>query len=173
MSLQGSRDPFAPHPSPSIHPLWVFAHTVSPTWDTPYLRPPLFCPCFFPAFRSSLHIPSSGRPSLTTRVQPAQGLSGLRQCPVLLPSQLPLRRSYPDEEGPKHWSDSRYEHVMKLRQAALKSARDMWADYILVSFLAAQPRGPRWKVWRLQGKAEPWNSETNLNPILKRGKLRL
>nr|XP_021524855.1 LOW QUALITY PROTEIN: procollagen galactosyltransferase 1 [Aotus nancymaae] len=40
-------------------------------------------------------------------------------------------RSYPDEEGPKHWSDSRYEHVMKLRQAALKSARDMWADYIL------------------------------------------
>lgn len=39
--------------------------------------------------------------------------------------------SYPDEEGPKHWSDSRYEHVMKLRQAALKSARDMWADYIL------------------------------------------
>ncbi|XP_060038311.1 procollagen galactosyltransferase 1 [Erinaceus europaeus] len=40
-------------------------------------------------------------------------------------------RSYPDEEGPKHWSDSRYEHVMKLRQAALKAARDMWADYIL------------------------------------------
>ncbi|XP_008591911.1 PREDICTED: procollagen galactosyltransferase 1-like [Galeopterus variegatus] len=40
-------------------------------------------------------------------------------------------RSYPDEEGPKHWSDSRYDHVMKLRQAALKSARDMWADYIL------------------------------------------
>lgn len=40
-------------------------------------------------------------------------------------------RSYQDEEGPKHWSDARYEHVMKLRQAALKSARDMWADYIL------------------------------------------
>ncbi|XP_064137019.1 procollagen galactosyltransferase 1 isoform X2 [Loxodonta africana] len=40
-------------------------------------------------------------------------------------------RFYPDEEGPKHWSDLRYEHVMKLRQAALKSARDMWADYIL------------------------------------------
>uniref|UniRef100_A0A8C2V3S2 procollagen galactosyltransferase n=2 Tax=Chinchilla lanigera TaxID=34839 RepID=A0A8C2V3S2_CHILA len=40
-------------------------------------------------------------------------------------------RSYPDEEGPKHWSDARYEHVMKLRQAALKAARDMWADYIL------------------------------------------
>lgn len=40
-------------------------------------------------------------------------------------------RSYPDEEGPKHWSSTRYEYVMKLRQAALKSARDMWADYIL------------------------------------------
>uniref|UniRef100_A0A8D0GP90 procollagen galactosyltransferase n=1 Tax=Sphenodon punctatus TaxID=8508 RepID=A0A8D0GP90_SPHPU len=40
-------------------------------------------------------------------------------------------RSYPDEEGPKHWSNSRYEHVMKLRQAALQAARDMWADYIL------------------------------------------
>uniref|UniRef100_A0A8C3LUA4 procollagen galactosyltransferase n=1 Tax=Chrysolophus pictus TaxID=9089 RepID=A0A8C3LUA4_CHRPC len=39
--------------------------------------------------------------------------------------------SYPDEEGPKHWSSSRYEHVMKLRQAALQSARDMWADYLL------------------------------------------
>ncbi|XP_049643660.1 procollagen galactosyltransferase 1 [Suncus etruscus] len=40
-------------------------------------------------------------------------------------------QAYPDEEGPKHWSDSRYEHVMKLRQAALKAARDLWADYIL------------------------------------------
>ncbi|KAH0628959.1 hypothetical protein JD844_010627 [Phrynosoma platyrhinos] len=39
--------------------------------------------------------------------------------------------SYPDEEGPKHWSNSRYEHIMKLRQAALQSARDIWADYIL------------------------------------------
>ncbi|XP_062891934.1 procollagen galactosyltransferase 1-like [Mobula hypostoma] len=40
-------------------------------------------------------------------------------------------KSYPDEIGPKHWPDSRYEHVMKLRQAALKAARDRWADYIL------------------------------------------
>ncbi|XP_060710887.1 procollagen galactosyltransferase 1 isoform X1 [Hemiscyllium ocellatum] len=40
-------------------------------------------------------------------------------------------KSYFDEMGPKHWSDSRYEHVMKLRQAALNSARDRWADYIL------------------------------------------
>ncbi|XP_074932222.1 LOW QUALITY PROTEIN: procollagen galactosyltransferase 1 [Phalacrocorax aristotelis] len=40
-------------------------------------------------------------------------------------------RSYPDEEGPKHWPPSRYEHVMKLRQAALDSARAIWADYLL------------------------------------------
>ncbi|KAM6233188.1 procollagen galactosyltransferase 1 [Porphyrio hochstetteri] len=40
-------------------------------------------------------------------------------------------RSYPDEEGPKHWTPSRYEHVMKLRQAALESARAIWADYVL------------------------------------------
>ncbi|XP_061871395.1 procollagen galactosyltransferase 1 [Colius striatus] len=40
-------------------------------------------------------------------------------------------RSYPGEEGPKHWTPSRYEHVMKLRQAALESARAMWADYLL------------------------------------------
>ncbi|XP_015272001.1 PREDICTED: procollagen galactosyltransferase 1 isoform X1 [Gekko japonicus] len=46
------------------------------------------------------------------------------------PMDLPSR-SYPDEEGPKHWSNSRYEHIMKLRQAALQSARDIWADYIL------------------------------------------
>eukprot|EP00062_Callorhinchus_milii_P026499 gi/632988676/ref/XP_007883240.1/ PREDICTED: procollagen galactosyltransferase 1 [Callorhinchus milii] len=40
-------------------------------------------------------------------------------------------RSYYDETGPKHWSNARYEHVMKLRQAALKTARERWADYIL------------------------------------------
>uniref|UniRef100_A0A8C0HNF3 procollagen galactosyltransferase n=1 Tax=Buteo japonicus TaxID=224669 RepID=A0A8C0HNF3_9AVES len=43
----------------------------------------------------------------------------------------PRPRWYPDEEGPKHWSPSRYEHVMKLRQAALESARANWADYLL------------------------------------------
>ncbi|XP_040202283.1 procollagen galactosyltransferase 1 [Rana temporaria] len=40
-------------------------------------------------------------------------------------------RWFQDEEGPKHWSHSRYEYVMKLRQAALNSAREMWADYIM------------------------------------------
>ncbi|MGH0174116.1 UNVERIFIED_CONTAM: hypothetical protein FKN15_066324 [Acipenser sinensis] len=33
--------------------------------------------------------------------------------------------------GPKHWTSSRFNHVMKLRQAALKAARQRWADYIL------------------------------------------
>ncbi|KAM6921584.1 procollagen galactosyltransferase 2 [Xenentodon cancila] len=40
-------------------------------------------------------------------------------------------RSYTDEWGPKHWPPSRFNHVMKLRQAALKAAREQWADYIL------------------------------------------
>ncbi|KAG7317313.1 hypothetical protein KOW79_019611 [Hemibagrus wyckioides] len=41
-------------------------------------------------------------------------------------------RAYSDEEGPKHWTNLRYAHVMKLRQAALESAREMWADYLLL-----------------------------------------
>ncbi|XP_057697964.1 procollagen galactosyltransferase 2 [Corythoichthys intestinalis] len=40
-------------------------------------------------------------------------------------------RSYTDEWGPKHWPASRFKHVMKLRQAALKAARERWADFIL------------------------------------------
>ncbi|XP_060697509.1 procollagen galactosyltransferase 1 isoform X2 [Hemiscyllium ocellatum] len=39
--------------------------------------------------------------------------------------------SYPNELGPKHWTHTRFEYVMKLKQAALKSARKQWADYIL------------------------------------------
>ncbi|XP_004862858.1 procollagen galactosyltransferase 2 isoform X2 [Heterocephalus glaber] len=39
--------------------------------------------------------------------------------------------SYPDETGPKHWPSSRFAHVMKLRQAALRTAREKWSDYIL------------------------------------------
>lgn len=43
-----------------------------------------------------------------------------------------LVRSYTDEWGPKHWPPSRFNHVLKLRQAVLKAARERWADYILV-----------------------------------------
>ncbi|XP_053229568.1 inactive glycosyltransferase 25 family member 3 [Podarcis raffonei] len=39
--------------------------------------------------------------------------------------------SYPDEHGPKHWSDARFEHVMRLKQEALSFARSERADYIL------------------------------------------
>ncbi|KAG7265107.1 hypothetical protein CRUP_020064, partial [Coryphaenoides rupestris] len=37
-----------------------------------------------------------------------------------------------EEAGPKHWTSTRYEHVMKLRQAALDAARELWADYFLL-----------------------------------------
>ncbi|XP_044295261.1 procollagen galactosyltransferase 2 isoform X2 [Varanus komodoensis] len=39
--------------------------------------------------------------------------------------------SYPEEIGPKHWPNSRFTHVMKLRQAALRTAREKWSDYIM------------------------------------------
>uniref|UniRef100_A0A4W3JZS1 Collagen beta(1-O)galactosyltransferase 2a n=1 Tax=Callorhinchus milii TaxID=7868 RepID=A0A4W3JZS1_CALMI len=38
---------------------------------------------------------------------------------------------YNDEVGPKHWTNSRFTHVMKLRESAMKTARDKWAEYIL------------------------------------------
>ncbi|XP_073347732.1 procollagen galactosyltransferase 2-like [Pagrus major] len=38
---------------------------------------------------------------------------------------------YADEQGPKHWPVSRFTHVMKLKQAALRAARRLWTDYIL------------------------------------------
>lgn len=45
---------------------------------------------------------------------------------------LPPSSSYPDELGPKHWSDQRYENLMRLKQEALTYAREQRADYILV-----------------------------------------
>jgi len=42
--------------------------------------------------------------------------------------------AFEDEVGPKHWNSLRYEHVMKLRQAALDTAREIWADYFLVCY---------------------------------------
>ncbi|KPP70111.1 procollagen galactosyltransferase 1-like [Scleropages formosus] len=55
-------------------------------------------------------------------------------------------RSYEDEEGPEHWPNQRYEHVMRLRQAALDTAWETWADYFLVrlpsSRLSASVRVP-------------------------------
>ncbi|XP_058843079.1 probable inactive glycosyltransferase 25 family member 3 isoform X2 [Acipenser ruthenus] len=39
--------------------------------------------------------------------------------------------SYPGEMGPKHWTNGRYEYLMKLKQAALNYAKRQWADYIM------------------------------------------
>ncbi|XP_054853789.1 inactive glycosyltransferase 25 family member 3 isoform X2 [Eublepharis macularius] len=39
--------------------------------------------------------------------------------------------SYADELGPKHWSNERFEYVMRLKQRALNYARAERADYIL------------------------------------------
>ncbi|XP_043105716.1 LOW QUALITY PROTEIN: procollagen galactosyltransferase 1-like [Puntigrus tetrazona] len=41
-------------------------------------------------------------------------------------------RKYYDEGGPKDWTNERYAYIMKLRQAALESAREMWADYLMM-----------------------------------------
>ncbi|XP_037112662.1 procollagen galactosyltransferase 1 isoform X1 [Syngnathus acus] len=46
------------------------------------------------------------------------------------PKEEPSR--YEGEDGPKEWPDTRYDHVMKLRQVALESAREMWADYFML-----------------------------------------
>ncbi|XP_013008994.2 inactive glycosyltransferase 25 family member 3 isoform X1 [Cavia porcellus] len=40
-------------------------------------------------------------------------------------------RSYPDEEGPKHWTKERHQFLMELKQEALTFARAWGADYIL------------------------------------------
>ncbi|XP_055256653.1 inactive glycosyltransferase 25 family member 3 [Moschus berezovskii] len=40
-------------------------------------------------------------------------------------------RSYPDEEGPKHWTKERHQFLMELKQEALTFARHWGADYIL------------------------------------------
>ncbi|KAK2841445.1 hypothetical protein Q7C36_013024 [Tachysurus vachellii] len=50
--------------------------------------------------------------------------------------------SYTDEWGPKHWPLSRFNHLLKLRQAALEAARHRWADYILVRKLESDSVAP-------------------------------
>lgn len=57
---------------------------------------------------------------------------------------------FADETGPKHWNSLRYEHVMKLRQAALDTAREIWADYLLVR----NHHGVRGKRERVGGDAD-------------------
>nr|XP_018908006.1 PREDICTED: glycosyltransferase 25 family member [Bemisia tabaci] len=38
---------------------------------------------------------------------------------------------FKDEEGPTHWSESRFTHIMRLREEALMYSRETWADYLL------------------------------------------
>ncbi len=39
-------------------------------------------------------------------------------------------RHYDQTEGPLQWSDSRFRHVMELKETALLEARKMWADFV-------------------------------------------
>ena len=39
---------------------------------------------------------------------------------------------YEDASSPGEWSESRYQHMMYLRQRALDGARKQWADYLFV-----------------------------------------
>jgi hypothetical protein len=55
-----------------------------------------------------------------------------RHPPHGIISSLYPFRSYPDEEGPKHWTKERHQFIMELKQEALTFARDWGADYILV-----------------------------------------
>lgn len=40
---------------------------------------------------------------------------------------------YPNEIGPGHWTKERFAHIINLREYALTYARQLWADYLLVS----------------------------------------
>lgn len=42
-------------------------------------------------------------------------------------------KKYDDESGPAHWPHSRFQHIVELRESALRSARKHWADYVWVN----------------------------------------
>ncbi|XP_069121239.1 procollagen galactosyltransferase 1-like isoform X1 [Argopecten irradians] len=46
--------------------------------------------------------------------------------------QYEYSKEYEDERGPCDWSDERFTNVIKLRQAALDTARQIWADYVFM-----------------------------------------
>uniref|UniRef100_A0A8C1UCN9 procollagen galactosyltransferase n=1 Tax=Cyprinus carpio TaxID=7962 RepID=A0A8C1UCN9_CYPCA len=80
------------------------------------------------------------RMSQRTPADPAEHLSGFLWSTSAqtfisyryIESLLDGRGRARGRSGPKHWTSLRYEHVMKLRQAALDTAREMWADYFLM-----------------------------------------
>ncbi|XP_050542373.1 glycosyltransferase 25 family member [Daktulosphaira vitifoliae] len=46
----------------------------------------------------------------------------------VLINDVPLE--YSEETGPGHWPDSRFQHIIELKESALFSARNKWADFI-------------------------------------------
>lgn len=40
-----------------------------------------------------------------------------------------------DEEGVSHWTPLRFTHVIQLREEALETARQLWADFVWVCIL--------------------------------------
>ena len=52
-----------------------------------------------------------------------------RQDDVILTVLL----EFADEKGPHDWSKERFRNMIRLRQEALDAAREMHADYLLVS----------------------------------------
>ena len=46
---------------------------------------------------------------------------------------------YVDERGSHHWSEERFNNVIRLRQEALDEARAMKVDYLMVNVLSLPP----------------------------------
>ncbi|XP_045879729.1 inactive glycosyltransferase 25 family member 3 isoform X3 [Meles meles] len=65
-------------------------------------------------------------------------------------------RSYPDEEGPKHWTKERHQFLMELKQEALTFARDWGADYILLRLSLAPIPEPVLQTRSLVQKQTYW-----------------
>ncbi|XP_071764136.2 procollagen galactosyltransferase 2 [Centroberyx gerrardi] len=96
---------------------------------------PYFLGCIdrldYPKDRISIWAASDHSVDNTTAVlqEWLRGVQHLYHSVESRPTQQPS--SYADEQGPKHWPKSRFTQVMKLKQAALRAARGLWADYIL------------------------------------------
>lgn len=64
--------------------------------------------------------------------------------PILLPPLFfpPPLSSYPNEVGPKHWTEQRFEQIMRLKQEAVVFARAQEAGYILVNLTSGKKSCP-------------------------------
>jgi len=84
----------------------------------------------YPKNRISVWIRSDHNEDNTTKIlqEWSQNVKHLYHRVLLNVSNTPSH--YDDAGGPGVWSESRYRHMMYLRQRALDSARKQWADYI-------------------------------------------